>query len=73
MHIAPDNTQMCFGFGACQGDTGGPLTCLIDQRWTLIGLFSYGGECGARNQPGVYSRISHPLFHNWLTKTALND
>lgn len=71
--IQLDGTQVCFGFkqgqiDTCQRDSGSPLMCLIDQRWTLFGIVSYGpkNKCAVVNKPGVYSRISDSRFYDWI-------
>ncbi|XP_028161541.1 trypsin alpha-3-like isoform X2 [Ostrinia nubilalis] len=40
------------GKDSCNGDSGGPIVC----HGVLVGLVSYGGECGV--DPGVYTRLS---------------
>ncbi|XP_071057276.1 uncharacterized protein [Onthophagus taurus] len=52
------------GVDACDGDSGGPLACLNDGVFTLVGLTSWGQHCGHANKPGVYVKISH--YRNWL-------
>ena len=45
-----------------QGDTGAPLvTKLSDGKWVLIGIVSWGYECGEPNKPGVYARVTSKL------------
>jgi len=42
------NTQICAGWkyekDTSFGDSGGPLVALVDQRWHLVGITSYGEE-----------------------------
>ncbi|XP_071854043.1 uncharacterized protein [Apostichopus japonicus] len=43
----------------CQGDSGGPLVCQeADGRWTLVGITSWGYECGQQQNPSVFTRVS---------------
>ncbi len=61
------------GIDTCQGDSGGPLTSVsdagtpdpADDRTLLIGIVSWGYECGAPNRPGVYTRVS--TLTTWAT------
>ncbi|NXI78202.1 GRAA protein, partial [Rhipidura dahli] len=39
---------------ACQGDSGGPLICHCQYR----GIVSFGGKCGKKGIPGVYTRLT---------------
>lgn len=44
---------------ACQGDSGGPAMRQVgDNRYVLVGLVSWGKECGQKAFPGVYTRAS---------------
>uniref|UniRef100_A0A3Q4H0B1 Acrosin n=1 Tax=Neolamprologus brichardi TaxID=32507 RepID=A0A3Q4H0B1_NEOBR len=52
---------------SCQGDSGGPLQCYSENqdRFYLVGVTSFGDECGLPHKPGVYARVS--IFSKWLT------
>lgn len=50
--------QVCYGFSqggkdACKGDSGGPLV----NNFTVIGITSWGYECGVPDSPGVYTNV----------------
>ncbi|XP_038614702.1 transmembrane protease serine 11G-like [Tachyglossus aculeatus] len=68
--------MLCAGFltgkiDACKGDSGGPLV-LQDIRdvWYLVGIVSWGIDCGKENKPGVYTLLT--VYRNWITsKTGL--
>ncbi|KOB69816.1 Hemolymph proteinase 18, partial [Operophtera brumata] len=65
-------TQMCYGHktiirDTCKGDSGGPLqldthhpTCMH----TLIGVTSYGQECGFQGGAGVYTKVA--AYLSWI-------
>jgi len=57
------------GTDACDGDSGGPLVIKgEEERWQLVGISSWGNGCGARNRPGVYTRVSQ--FQSWIHREA---
>jgi len=61
--------MICAGYAeggkdSCQGDSGSPLTCLIDGRWTQAGITSWGFDCATPNHPGVYTRLA--CFTQWI-------
>ncbi|KAM9742101.1 transmembrane protease serine 11A [Dama dama] len=68
--------MMCAGYlegiyDACRGDSGGPLVGKdLKDTWYLIGIVSWGDNCGQRNKPGVYTKVTY--YRNWITsKTGL--
>ena len=48
------------GKDTCQGDSGGPLIIFDTEAntWRQAGITSWGGECAAPNNFGVYTRVS---------------
>ncbi|XP_054905442.1 acrosin [Poeciliopsis prolifica] len=61
------------GVDTCQGDSGSPLQCYSenDNRYYLIGVTSFGENCGHPNRPGVYSKTS--MYGRWFTEKQLKD
>uniref|UniRef100_H0UTK4 Serine protease 48 n=1 Tax=Cavia porcellus TaxID=10141 RepID=H0UTK4_CAVPO len=53
------------GKDSCKGDSGGPLSCLIDNVWIVIGVVSWGTECG--KLPGVYANVTY--YQEWIDAT----
>ncbi|XP_013885011.1 acrosin [Austrofundulus limnaeus] len=55
------------GVDTCQGDSGGPLQCYKEDedRFYVVGVTSFGEECGLPFRPGVYAKVSR--FAEWLT------
>ncbi|XP_049437088.1 transmembrane protease serine 11D [Epinephelus fuscoguttatus] len=51
---------------SCQGDSGGPLQCYSEDedRFYVVGVTSFGDECGLPRRPGVYARTSR--FAGWF-------
>ncbi|XP_040823181.1 neurotrypsin isoform X2 [Ochotona curzoniae] len=50
---------------SCQGDSGGPLMCeRPGQSWVVYGVTSWGHGCGAKDSPGVYTKVS--AFVPWI-------
>ncbi|KAL1394379.1 hypothetical protein pipiens_003067 [Culex pipiens pipiens] len=48
------------GKDSCQADSGGPLVC----NGKLVGLVSFGQDCGDPRHPGVYTSVQHYL--DWI-------
>merc|ERR1712178_135931 len=64
---AGDGYQLCVrnkGSSACTGDSGGPLACKKDGRWTLAGAASFVfGNCSTKF-PTVYTSVAY--FRDWI-------
>lgn len=56
---------------ACRGDSGGPLVIKDNKdTWYLIGIVSWGDNCGQKNKPGVYTQVTY--YRRWIaSKTGL--
>ncbi|CAL4117149.1 unnamed protein product, partial [Meganyctiphanes norvegica] len=67
-------TFICAGYpqgggDACNGDSGGPLQVQgEDGRWVVVGVVSWGKDCGQPNKLGVYTRVTE--FLEWITKNT---
>ncbi|XP_068625833.1 trypsin-1-like [Battus philenor] len=65
-------TQICYGGkdqskDTCQGDSGGPLQIKNRQikcMYTILGITSFGRDCGSVGVPGVYTKVSS--FVPWI-------
>ena len=54
----------------CSGDSGGPLFSTAGGTFRLVGLTSWGNDCGLRDYPGIYTRLTS--FVNWVySETSL--
>ncbi|XP_042637149.1 transmembrane protease serine 11A [Orycteropus afer afer] len=58
-------------YDACRGDSGGPLVAKdLKDTWYLIGIVSWGDNCGQKNKPGVYTKVTY--YRKWIaSKTGL--
>ncbi|XP_013166073.1 PREDICTED: trypsin-1-like [Papilio xuthus] len=65
-------TQMCFGDwhkkkDSCNGDSGGPAQIKHPQiycMYSVVGITSWGRECGHPGQPAIYTRVAG--FIPWI-------
>lgn len=68
------NSQICVGNGyaACNGDSGGPLSCRVGGKWYVAGATSWGRSgCQTSGYPSVYSRVSE--FRDWIDDTIMSN
>ncbi|KAJ9594345.1 hypothetical protein L9F63_014221, partial [Diploptera punctata] len=57
------------GHDTCQGDSGGPLQLKLKEpkcMYDIVGVTSFGGFCGEKNAPAVYTRVSH--YIPWIER-----
>jgi secreted trypsin-like serine protease len=53
------------GYGACNGDSGGPLICFDNEGPYLAGIVSFGMQpCGQARFPSVYTRVG--AYVDWI-------
>ncbi|XP_055550364.1 CLIP domain-containing serine protease B4-like [Wyeomyia smithii] len=58
------------GKDSCKGDSGGPLMDVVASEqgqavYYLAGVVSFGRQCGTRDVPGVYTKVTK--FVNWIS------
>lgn len=42
----------------------------LNQRWTQLGIVSFGNKCGEPGYPGVYTRLSE--YVDWIREHTIN-
>jgi len=72
--VSIGNTQLCAGLGdkdTCQGDSGGPMLSLErdGNKWSVIGITSFGVDCADTRFPGVYTRVDKYL--DWIEENTI--
>jgi secreted trypsin-like serine protease len=64
--------HLCTGASAendtCEGDSGGPLVMVEDDRPVLVGVVNFGFGCYHDDSAGVYLRIDHDNFRDWIRR-----
>ncbi|XP_026471653.1 coagulation factor XI-like [Ctenocephalides felis] len=68
--VSYDNNVSYNMYYTPEGDSGGPLQVLVNGRYVLIGIVSFGIGCGRPGMPGVYTDVSKYL--GWIS-TKIND
>lgn len=67
-------TMFCayrYSYDACQGDSGGGLMVLHENRWYIAGIISYGIGCGTPEVPGIYTDVTK--YIGWLKAQLKNE
>ena len=60
------------GKDSCQGDSGGPLTMNTGSGYNvLVGVVSFGYQCGVANYPGVYANVANGNIKSFITSTMV--
>ncbi|XP_055449935.1 serine protease 38 [Psammomys obesus] len=64
MFCAGDVTNSKTVKNVCEGDSGSPLVCKLNETWLQIGIVSWGRGCAQPLYPGVFANITY--FLNWI-------
>ena len=57
---------VALSFTCMQGDSGGPMTCKVDDTWYVVGVASFG-VVFCQGVPMVYTRVSS--YVDWVDDT----
>ncbi|KRY22673.1 Transmembrane protease serine 9 [Trichinella patagoniensis] len=58
------------GHDVCNGDSGGPLFCMVRDRFYLFGIVSFGyNDCALQGASSAFVRVTSYL--DWIEKTAI--
>ncbi|XP_029358703.1 elastase-1-like [Echeneis naucrates] len=69
-------TMVCAGGAAeagCNGDSGGPLNCLVNGKYYVHGIASFvsGYGCNYPKKPTVFTRVS--AYIEWMDSVSMKD
>ncbi|XP_059614967.1 venom protease-like isoform X2 [Phlebotomus argentipes] len=70
-----ESSSMCAGGrqdgkDSCQSDSGAPLMVMLpNRRWVVVGVVSWGVQCGQPGRPGVYTRVTS--YIDWIVENAV--
>ncbi|XP_075438097.1 serine protease 53-like [Ascaphus truei] len=59
----------------CLSDSGGPLVCMENGTWFLVGVRSFGEQCkervlGGATSPGVYTQLN--AYEDWISRVTMD-
>lgn len=67
MFLAGDNKKIDGeNVDSCQGDSGGSLFSIENDKLFLVGVTSWGKGCGLSGYPGIYTKVFN--FRDWIKK-----
>lgn len=61
------------GVDACSGDSGSGLLCIHDGVLAIVGITSYGLDCGVFGMPGVYTTVAFISNANFIQSVISNS
>jgi secreted trypsin-like serine protease len=67
--VLSSNQNSNDGKDSCFGDSGGPLVGWNNGEFKLLGLVSWGVECGSSRYPGVYAKVSS--VNDWILENII--